>query len=296
MKQKSLNRTQMAGLILVGLSLITYIGGGAFISSWLASVEANGVNIYVKDAETNQHLPKEVVIVTITGCNYMGYDLDLNVVLKASKTTPTYWGFSSSLYCLYYVSITATGYVTQTGTVGMPQNFIQEYTFKLSPAPPPGEPEPEPLPPEEPDPIELEAEVYVNDVKVGIGDSITVDTLDLAFRVIITQGSIQQVWGFVDEDRVIFEVSDDWSEATASYRLPGDGSYDVTIRVLDAGGGERPLASFVAVHGSGVAEPDPVDEAVREALTGGVTLLSAAMASMGVGLYLLGGLKEEKRR
>ncbi|MFH2109889.1 MAG: hypothetical protein ABIJ47_01370 [Candidatus Bathyarchaeota archaeon] len=303
--KNSLNRTQMAGLILVGLSLITFIGGGILVSSWLAAVEPKGVNIYVKNAETDQHLPKDIVTVTLTGVSYFGYDYPLDVVLRASKTNPTYWSFSSSLSTLYYVSITATGYVTQTGSVSMPVNFIQEYTYKLSPTPPPPppgadpEPEPEPIPPEvtQPPP-DVKAEVTVNDVKVGIGDTITVDTLDLVFRVVFTEGigSVQQLYGFVDEESLIFEVRDSPGEYTATYRLPGDGSYDISIRVLDTGGGERPLASFAAVHGSGVAEPNPVDEAVREALNTGTTILSAALASLGAGLYLLGGLKEEKRR
>ena len=295
--KNSLNRTQMAGLLLVGLSLVTLIAGGALVGSWLASVEPSGVHIYVRDAETNQHLPKDTVTVTLTGFSYFGVDYPLNVELQASKTTPTYWGFSSSLYTLYYVSISATGYVTQTGKVSMPQNFIAEYTYRLSPAPPPGEPDPEPLPPEEPEPVEVEAEVYVNDAKVGVGDTVTVDTLDLSFRVVVTSGGFQQIWGYVDETRITFEVSDDWREATAAYTLPGDGSYEVTVRVLDAGGAERPLASFAAVHGSVEAPKDnQVDDAVREALGRSATLLSAALGCMGVGVYLLGGVKEEKKR
>ena len=166
--------------------------------------------------------------------------------------------------------------------------------------PPPGNPEPEPTPPEEPEPISLEAEVYVNDVKVGIGDIITVDTLDLDFTVVFTQGagSVQQVYGFVDGERMIFDVGDDFSECTATYRLPGDGSYDISIRVLDTGGGDKPLASFAAVFGSEpwTPEPDPVQEAIEEALNMGTTILSAALGSLGLGLYLLGGVKEEKRR
>ena len=294
MKQ-SLNRTQMAGLALVGLSLVTLIGGG-YAGSWLLAVEPSGVHIYVQDAETGQHIQKELVAVTVTGFSYMGYDMNLNVVLRASKTTPTYWGFSSSLYTSYYVSITATGYVTQTGTVSMPQNFIAEYTFRLSPEPPAGEPEPEPLPPEEPEPVELDAEVYLNDIKVGVGDTITVDTLDLSFRVVVTKGSLQQIWGYVDEDRVTFEAAEA-GEYTAGYTLPEEGVYDVTVRALDTGGEERPLASFAAVYGSAEApEGGDVDEAVKEALGRSATLLSVALGCMGVGVYVLGSVKEERKR
>jgi len=293
--KKSFNRTQNAGLLLVGLSLVTLLGGG-YASSWLLSAEPKGVHIYVVDAETGQHLPREIVTVTLTGFSYFGVEHPLQLELRPSRTTPTYWSFSSSLCTKYYVSITATGYVTQTGDVSMPQNFIAEYTFKLSPEPEPDEPEPEPVPPDEPEPVELEAEVYVNDHMVGIGDSITVDTLDLAFRVVVTKGSIQQVWGYVDEDKVFFDVSNDWSEATASYTLPGDGVYDVTVRVLDVGGEERALASFAAVYGDAEAPNDSVDEAVEETLGRDVRLLSASLALMGVGVYLLGSVEEEKRR
>ncbi|MFH2111689.1 MAG: hypothetical protein ABIJ47_10580 [Candidatus Bathyarchaeota archaeon] len=296
MKQVSLNRTQMAGLILIGLSLLSYIGGG-FVSSWLLAVDPRGVNIYVKDAETNKYLVKDLVTVTLTGFTYFGYDYPLDVVLRASKTTPAYWSFSSSLSTAYYVSVTATGYVTQTGKVSMPVNFIQEYTYKLSPAPPPSEPEPEPTPPEEPEPAELEAEVYINGARVGVGDTVQVSTLDLTFKVVVTSGGFQQIWGFVDEDRIVFEVADNLTQATAAYTLPGDGSYDVTIRVLDQAGGESPLASFAAVHGTVEApNTDSVDDAVEEALGSTSTLLSAALACMGVGVYMLGSLKEEKRR
>jgi len=39
-----------------------------------------------------------------------------------------------------------------------------------------------------------------------------------------------------------------------------------------------------------------LDEAVKEALGSTSTLLSAALACMGVGVYMLGSLKEERRR
>jgi len=39
-----------------------------------------------------------------------------------------------------------------------------------------------------------------------------------------------------------------------------------------------------------------VQEAVEEALSTGSIILSAAMGSLGAGLYLLGGLKEERKR
>ncbi|MFH2109879.1 MAG: hypothetical protein ABIJ47_01320 [Candidatus Bathyarchaeota archaeon] len=297
MNKPELNRTQMAGLILVGLSLVTFIGGGIFVSSWLLSVEPSGVHIYVVDAEKGQHLGKDLVTVTLTGFSYFGYEYPLSTILRASKTTPTCWSFSSSLATMYYVSVTATGYVTQTGKVSMPVNFIAEYTYKLSPEPPDGKPKPEPPPPDEPEPVELEADVYINDVKVAPGDTVPVTTLDLAFKVVVTQGSIEQIWGFVDDERVVFEVADNLTRATAAYRLPGDGSYEVTVRVLDTGGGERPLASFAAVFGDAEApESDLVDEAIQEALGFSGNLISAALACMGVGVYLLGAVKEEKKR
>jgi len=290
----------MAGLLLVGLSLVTYLGGGVLVGSWLAAVQPSGVRIYVADAETCQHLARELVTVTVTHCSYMGYTVPLNVVLKVSKTTPAYWSFSASLYTGYGVSVTATGYLTQVGTVSMPQNFIAEYTYRLSPEPQPGDPEPEPLPPEEP-PVEVPevaAEVYVNDVKVAPGDTVTVDTLDFVIRAVVTEGasSVQQLYGFVDEERLIFDVNEDWTEFTATYRLPGDGEYDINVRVLDKAGRDTLVASFGAVRGGGwIPELDPVDEAMKEALTGGTTLLSAALACLGAGLILLGGVKEEKR-
>jgi hypothetical protein len=202
--KQSLNRTQVAGLLLVGLSLVTLIGG-EYVSSWLLSAEPSAVHIYVKDAETGQHIAKELVTVTLTGFNYFGVDQPFYLELRSSRTKPTYWGFTSNLYTSHYVSITATGYVTQTGSVSMPQNSLKEYTFKLSPEPQAGEPEPEPVPPDEPEPVPLDGSV------------------------------------------------------------------------------EAP-------------ESNPVDEAVREALGRTTTLLSASLACMGIGVYLLGTVKEEKRR
>jgi len=290
---REMNRTQTLGLILVGLSLVTYLGGGLFASSWLAATDPNGVHIYVRDAETGQHLEKELVTVTVTGFSYFGVDHPMTVELRPSKTTPTYWSFSSSLYTSYHVSVTATGYVTQTGSVSMPQNFIKEYTYRLSPEPEPGEPDPEPVPPEEPEPVELEADVYVNDSPVSPGDTLQLTTLTLSFRVVVTRGSFQQIWGHVDETRVAFDVNG--SEATAVYTLPGDGIYDVDVRVLDVGGEERPLASFAAVYGSAEDPGDTVQEAVEEALGRDATLLSGALALMGVGVYLWGSLEEDER-
>ncbi|MFH2109622.1 MAG: hypothetical protein ABIJ47_00015 [Candidatus Bathyarchaeota archaeon] len=297
MNKPELNRTQMAGLILVGLSLVTVIGGGIFVSSWLLSVEPSGVHIYVVDSDTGQHIPRDLVTVSLTGFSYFGYDYPLSTILRASKTTPTYWSFSSSLATIYYVSVTATGYVTQTGKVSMPVNFVAEYTYRLSQEPPAGEPEPEPVPPEEPEPVDLEAEVYINGVKVAPGDTLPVTSLDLDFKVVVTQGSFEQIWGFVDDERVVFEVADNRTLASASYTLPGDGSYEVSVRVLDTGGGERPLASFAAIYGDSEAPvSDSVNEDIQEALGFSGYMISAALACMGFGVYLLGSLKEEKRR
>ena len=144
----------------------------------------------------------------------------------------------------------------------------------------------------------MKAEVYVNDVKVAPGDTVTVDTLSLSLRVAFTQdlGSVQQLYGFVDDQRLIFSVGTTPGEYVAIHRLPGDGSYDVYVRVLDTAGRDTLLASFVTIHGSGVAEPDPVQEAVEEALSTGSIILSAALGSLGAGLYLLGGVKEERKR
>jgi hypothetical protein len=137
---KNMNRTQILGLAIVGLSLFTYIGGAAgLVGSWLAAVEPSGVHIYVRDASTNQHLSADAVVVQITGFSYIGVDYPLSVVLRPSSGTPCYWGFSSSLYTIYYVSVSADGYVTQPGTVSMPQNFIKDYTWRLSPTPEPAE-------------------------------------------------------------------------------------------------------------------------------------------------------------
>lgn len=136
---KNMNRTQILGLAIVGLSLFTYIGGAAgLVGSWLAAVEPSGVHVYVRDAVTNQYL-SESVVVQITGFSYIGTDYPLSVTLRASNTDPVYWSFSSSLLCSYYISVSADGYVTKPGTVSMPQNFIKDYTWKLSPTPEPVE-------------------------------------------------------------------------------------------------------------------------------------------------------------
>jgi len=157
MKQ-NMNKTQILGLAIVVLSLFTYIGGAAgLVGSWLASVDPSGVHIYVRDASTNQHLTEESVVVQITGFSYIGTDYPLSVTLRASKTDPTYWSFSSGLYTSYYVSVSADGYVTLPGTVSMPQNFIQDYTWRLSQTPEPVVEDPIEDPVEEPiaeDPIE----------------------------------------------------------------------------------------------------------------------------------------------
>ena len=116
---------QSQNIKIVGLILIL-IGG---FTSFLPLTVTGGANIYVKDAETNA--PIQGAVASITGFSYMGVDYPMTTVLKATDASGK-TSFTSSLDTLYYISVVAEGYVTQTGSVSVPYDFQQNYTFNLN--------------------------------------------------------------------------------------------------------------------------------------------------------------------
>ena len=109
------------------LGMILILIGG--FTSFLSLTVTGGANIYVKDAETNA--PIQGAVASITGFSYMGVDYPMTTVLKATDASGK-TSFTSSLDTLYYISVVAEGYVTQTGSVSVPYDFQQNYTFNLN--------------------------------------------------------------------------------------------------------------------------------------------------------------------
>ena len=112
---------------------VTVLTGGVYPH------EGGAVYIHVKD-QAGAYIPTAQA--TITGFNYMGTDYALDVKLNRIPGTQVF-SFTSNLYTTYYIRVEAAGYQTRTGSVDLPQDYIAEYTYTLTPAaepPPPGEP------------------------------------------------------------------------------------------------------------------------------------------------------------
>ena len=117
----------MQGQNIKTLGMILILIGG--FTSFLSLTVTGGVTIYIKDAETSA--PIQGAVVSITGFSYMGADHLMDTTLQATDATGK-TSFTSSLATLYYISVVAEGYVTQTGSVSVPYDFQQNYTFNLN--------------------------------------------------------------------------------------------------------------------------------------------------------------------
>ena len=294
----NLNRTQMAGLILLALSVPLAAG---IINPWLASTETWEYT-EVRAIYAPRTLAPGTQIKTVTVLAYNGWKKGGDVLVDVLIPGYSAWQFTQYVNGYTEANLTLTFYrsipvmpegpltITAEAEMGRTQASVTIYPTDTQPT-------------ESPD---VEGEVYVNDIKVEVGSTITVDTLDLTIRVIITEGasSIQSVYGAVDDQSLIFDVDSDPTEYTATHRLPGDGSYDVNIRVLDTGGGDTQLASFGVELGT--QEPwffEAIDETVQDTITRYAPLASTRTmilggftALAGAGFTLYGFSLEEKRR
>ena len=158
---KHLNKTQIMGLVLVGLSLFTYMGGPALVGG-VFNLSFTGMNllITVKDMSNT---PIQDAIVSITGVDYqnLGVHVPLSVELRPTDAQGQA-SSSISVWGTAYLSVSADGYETATGSLSAGSTETISKTFKLTKTPDPvpdptpepePEPEPEPTPDPEPDPV-----------------------------------------------------------------------------------------------------------------------------------------------
>ena len=162
MKQ-NMNKTQILGLALVGLSLFTYMGGPAFVVGFFnLSFTGMRLQITVKDTANK---PIQGAVVSITGIDWQdtGVYVPLGMALSPTGKDGT-CGSSISTWGRAYLSVSADGYETATGSMSAGSAETVSKTFKLTKTPEPipepdptpepdPEPEPEPIPDPEPDPI-----------------------------------------------------------------------------------------------------------------------------------------------
>jgi len=93
--------------------------------------------------------------------------------------------------------------------------------------------------------IQVEATVHVNGIEVKhTSDKIYVDTLNLFIETTVTTGTdnIQTVYATINTQRVDFTQSG--TKWVATYKLPGDGSYTLYVKMVDTSGSSTILASF----------------------------------------------------
>ena len=161
MKQ-NMNKTQILGLALVGLSLFTYMGGPALVSG-LFNLSFTGMTLKITVKDT-ANKPIQGAVVSITGIDWQdtGVYVPLGVKLSPTDSAGTS-GSSISTWGCAYLSITADGYETATGSMSAGSAETVYKTFKLTKTPEPipepdptpepePEPEPEPIPEPEPEP------------------------------------------------------------------------------------------------------------------------------------------------
>jgi hypothetical protein len=153
MNQK-LNKTQILGLALVGLSLFTYMGGPALVGG-IFNLSFTGMKLLIT-VKDSANIPIQDAVITITGIDWQdtGVHVSLNVELDPTEKDGTS-GTSISTWGRVYVSVSADGYVTATGSLSAGSTETASKTFKLTKTPDPvpdPTPDPEPTPEPEPDP------------------------------------------------------------------------------------------------------------------------------------------------
>ena len=84
--------------------------------------------------------------------------------------------------------------------------------------------------------------VTINGQQVGQNDKIVVKSLRLDIRVYITTGAVESVYGQIDGTALNFEDKGGYWQKI--YQLPGDGTYELIVKVKDKTGAETRLASF----------------------------------------------------
>jgi len=175
---KQINKTQLLGYAVLGVSLFTYLGGIQLVPGLFPlSFTGMKLSITVKDSTNNQ--PIQNAVVTITGIDWQdtGVHVPLNVELEPTdKDGKT--GSSISTWGTAYLSIQAEGYETKTSTITAESTVTASKTIKLTPKqpttenpiPPPEEPEEET--PEEPEETNPNTEPP-NETPIDVTDNIS---------------------------------------------------------------------------------------------------------------------------
>jgi hypothetical protein len=149
------------GLAIVGLSLFTYMGGPSLVSG-LFNLSFTGMRLQITVKDTASK-PIQGAVVTITGIDWQdtGVYVPLGIALSPTGKDGT-CGSSISTWGCAYLSVSADGYETATGSVYAGSAETVSKTFKLTKTPDPipepipdpiPEPIPDPTPEPEPDPI-----------------------------------------------------------------------------------------------------------------------------------------------
>jgi len=179
---KKSNRTQALGLVLLVISAFTYLGGPALVSGFFnLSFTGMTLKITVKDTANK---PIQGAVVSITGIDWQdtGVYVPLGVKLSPTDSAGTSGGSISTWGCAY-ISVSADGYESATGSMSAGSAETVYKTFKLTKTPDPipdpdptpepdPEPEPEPIPDPEPDPIPEPDPTPDPDPDVDISDDI----------------------------------------------------------------------------------------------------------------------------
>ena len=147
MKQ-NMNKTQTLGLVLVGLSLFTYMGGPALVGG-VFNLSFTGMNLRITVKDTAD-TPIQDAIVSITGVDYqnLGVHVPLSVELRPTDAQGQA-SSSISVWGTAYLSVSADGYETATGSLSAGSTETASKTFKLTKTP---DPTPDPIPDPDPTP------------------------------------------------------------------------------------------------------------------------------------------------
>lgn len=103
--------------------------------------------------------------------------------------------------------------------------------------------------------VGLEGYVTINGQRVEPDDTVRIRTLELDIRVYITAGSdsVDKIYGSINGETLTFTYQQPFLQTPywgAAYKLPGDGTYELIVNVLDKAGQETCLASFTIQVGS----------------------------------------------
>lgn len=127
-----MNKTQSVGLLIIGLSLFTYLGGPAVVGG-LFNISFMGMKLRITVLCGDTGKPLEGAVVTVTGLDWQDTGTHVDLCFDLAPTdSEGLVGTSINTWGTVYLSVSAPGYLTRSGTMAAGEAETAYKTFQLT--------------------------------------------------------------------------------------------------------------------------------------------------------------------